>query len=127
MRVISSILDILNLGFLKYLISEVSAEKTRGMQVNFPAKQLGEFVLHIEECETRLPAFLKIHQNINVTLRSEIIPQSGAENSQPLDMMPPAKICNLISRYDQVFVHCTIRNYSSGSMTLCSLKTLPLR
>jgi hypothetical protein len=99
------------LGFLQYFISKISAEKARSVQVNLSSKEFREFVLHVEERKTRFLAFLKNHQHINVTIRHEIVPQSGAKNGKSLNMMPPAKNRNLISRYDQVLVHHAIGDY----------------
>ena len=81
------------------------------MQIDLPTKQFGEFVLHIEKRKSRFHTFLELDQNVNVTIRAEVIPQSGAKNGEPPNVMPPAKIRNFIFRYNQVLVHHPTGNY----------------
>ena len=81
------------------------------MQIDLPTKQFGEFVLHIEKRKSRVHTFLELDQHVNITIRTEIFPQSGAKNGKSPNVMPPAKIRNFIFRYNQALVHHPTGNY----------------
>jgi len=45
--------DILNLGLRQCPLAEVSAQKGRSIEINFPARNLGEFTLKAEKLQAR--------------------------------------------------------------------------
>ena len=76
----------------EHLVAKVATDELRGVQINFAPQQLGDLILHGEKRQSRRPTQLKFDENIHITVRREIVPQHGAEQGKPADMMPPAKV-----------------------------------
>ena len=64
----------LSLG--KYLLTKVPTEKLRGIQIHFPAKDVGKFVLHSKKGQPRHMSGLELYQHINIAVRPKIVSQS---------------------------------------------------
>src|SRR4051794_33936718 len=89
-------LGILNLGFRQDLIAEVRAEETGCVQIHLPAQNPRELLLHRKEREAGHVTGLEFHQDVDVALRPEIVPENGAEERQSADVVVAAEIDDLL-------------------------------
>src|SRR5882724_2115060 len=67
------------LGLFQDGIPEIPAEKLRGIEVYLPSDDVGQLHFHVKKCQTWHMAWLKLDEDINVTIRAEIIAQDRAE------------------------------------------------
>lgn len=88
--------DILRLG--EDLVSEVSAEEARGVQVDGSAEDGGEFVLHGEEREAGGGAGLELDEDVDVAVGAEVIAEHGAEESEAPDAVAAAEVGEGLAR-----------------------------
>src|SRR5712691_8457783 len=75
------------LGLCQDGIPEIPAEKLRGIEVYLPSDKVGQLRFHVKKCETWHMAWLKLDEDINVTVRAEIIAQDRAEQRELVNMM----------------------------------------
>src|SRR4051812_3934185 len=66
----------------KDLVSEVAAERRRGVQIDGPPKQLAQFLLHPEEAEAGGPTRLELDEHVNVAAGAEVVPQRRPEEGE---------------------------------------------
>ncbi len=46
------------------------------MQIDFPAKNSRKLALHLKERQSRCMPWLKLHQDIDITIWAKIVPQN---------------------------------------------------
>jgi len=68
--------DILNLGVGEGSITEVSAQKSWGVEIHSSAQDLGELAFEAEELQARRATGLELHQHIHIARRPEIVAQN---------------------------------------------------
>ncbi len=80
--------------------SNVFRQPQPRQQFHFPAKQLLQKVNHREKTLKRLPAFLKIHEQIHVALRPGLVAHKRAEQSQLRYAQRPQLLALLLQTLD---------------------------
>ena len=70
----------LSLG--KYLLTKVPTEKLRGIQIHFPAKDIGKLVLHSKKGQSWHMSGLEFYQHINIAVRPKVAPQRRAKDGE---------------------------------------------
>ena len=91
-RTIGSWRDILNLCLRHRLLTESGTQECRGIEVDFPSQQLGEFSLHSKEFQPRHVSRFKLDEDIYIARRREVLAQYRTEKRQSTDVPPPAKL-----------------------------------
>src|SRR5215213_3478688 len=95
--ILGSCLGILNLGFRQHLVSEIGAQETPGVEVHLPAKDLGKLCFHGKERQARHVTGLELHQDIDVALGPEVVPQDRTEEGQLADMATSTELLDLLA------------------------------
>jgi len=102
--------DILNLGVGERSIAEVGAQKPCGVKINPAAEDCRQLFLHREEIEAWGVTGLELDDHVHVAVWPEIVTEYRAEESEPADVMPPAKAADPVRRYfDSRALHLNIR------------------
>src|SRR6185295_1302371 len=91
---------ILNLSGPQYFVANSVVQELRGHQIHGPAsEERGELVLETNETQSRHVSGLELDEHVDVALGPEILPQDGAEQGQPADVIAPAELGELVLRY----------------------------
>src|ERR1700693_1202407 len=96
MGTVSSRLDIHLLGLSQDLVAEVLAQRVHGVQVDPPAQDLRQLILHAREREARRTTRLKLDQHVNVAIRREVVAQDRTEEGEPANVVTAAEVAKLV-------------------------------
>lgn len=78
-------------GFPQNPVSEVGAEEAGRQEIHLSAEESRKLSLDGDEPEADGRAGLELDENVDIAFRTELAPQSRAEESQPTYAMPPTK------------------------------------
>src|SRR5581483_9060061 len=73
-------------------IAEVSAQKGRSVQIDFPAENVRQFAFEAEEFQARHEIGLKLNEYVYIAGGLEVVAQDRSEQRQLADVMPTAKL-----------------------------------
>lgn len=79
-------------GGTQDFVAEVGIQEGRGVQIDLPAQDPREFLLHFEEGKSGYEFGLEFHEEIDVAVRSKVATQDGTEETESTDVMGPAKL-----------------------------------
>ena len=103
MRDKSSWRDIDVLGLPENLITKISTEESRRVEINPSAQHFRQLDLHAEKRETGRFTLLELDQHVDVAVRAKVVAQHRAEQRQTPDMVALAQLGDRRARKFDMF------------------------
>src|SRR6266508_377622 len=105
----SSSSDIERLGLAQHLVPNEWMQGLRHVEIHLAPQEAGELLLDLRQGEVRISVLgLELDEHVDVAVGSEVVAEDRAEQGQPADVVPPAKLGDALLRYlDARAAHAT--------------------